>query len=153
MRRSAALTPLSQDHHHALVIASALHRASATTARSSAMLFADFIAEHEIRHFALEESLLLPALPAGARGRRLAERVRDDHRYLQETADGIRARGEQPSVDALVQIGARLRAHVRLEERELFPYLEDALAPARLEQIGAELRDRLAGNGRETEPT
>lgn len=145
MKRSAALTPLSEDHHHALVIASVLNRASAATARSSATLFADFIAEHETLHFGLEESLLLPALPVAARGRKLADRVREDHRYLRAAAREIGTPGEQPSVSALAQIGARLRAHVQLEERELFPYLEDSLAPALLEQIGAQLRDRLAG--------
>ena len=58
MRRSAALAPLSRDHHHALVVAMALTRATEATSRSSAQLFADFILEHEARHFALEESSL-----------------------------------------------------------------------------------------------
>ena len=153
MKRSAALTPLSEDHHHALVIASVLNRASAATARSSAMLFADFIAEHETVHFALEESLLLPALPAGARGRKLAERVREDHRYLRHAAREIETSGERPSVTTLTQIGTRLRAHVQLEERELFPYLEDSLTPILLEQLGAKLRDREAGIESAASPT
>lgn len=142
MKRSAALAPLSRDHHHALVIASALTRAGDATARSSAMLFADFIAEHESRHFALEESLLLPALPAGERGRELAERVRDDHRYLCEAARQLREEQLQPDAELARRIGARLRAHVQLEERELFPYIETSLDSASLERIGAELEAR-----------
>lgn len=144
MRRSAALMPLSEDHHHALLIASLLTRSGAATAQSSASLFADFIAEHESQHFALEESVLLPALPAGANGQRLADRVRADHRYLRNAALELRKLHERPSVKTLARVGARLRTHVQLEERELFPYLETSLDPVLLEQIGAQLREQLA---------
>jgi hypothetical protein len=139
MRRSAALAPLSRDHHHALVIASALTRAGEATARSSAMLFADFVLEHEARHFAVKESLLLPALPAGDRARALTERVLADHRYLRDAAQQLRLASVLPDTDLLRSIGARLRAHVQLEERELFPYLEESLDPASLEHIGSRL--------------
>lgn len=139
VRRSAALAPLSRDHHDALVIAMTLTRAGDTTARSSAMLFSDFIREHETRHFALEESLLLPALPPGERGRLLAERVLADHRYLREAAEQLRLARTDPSAEQLHSLGARLRAHVQLEERELFPYLEQSLDATTLERIGTEL--------------
>ncbi|MHB1835915.1 MAG: hemerythrin domain-containing protein [Solirubrobacteraceae bacterium] len=139
MKRSAALAPLSRDHHHALVIASAMTRSGDATARSTAMLFADFIDEHEARHFALEEALLLPALGPGERGRALAGRVLADHRYLRDAAQRLALEHLQPSVDVLREIGARLRAHVQLEERELFPYLEQSLDPVELDRIGAQL--------------
>jgi hemerythrin-like domain-containing protein len=114
-------------------------RAGERTAHSSARLFADFIAEHEARHFALEESLLLPALPAGERGRLLAERVRADHRCLRDVAERLRRGHLEPSVDRVRSIGACLRAHVQMEERELFPYLERSLDVATLDRIGAQL--------------
>lgn len=117
----------------------ALTRAGDATVRSSAMLFADFILEHEARHFALEESLLLPALPAGERGQLLAERVLADHRHLCDAAERLRLERVQPSIELARSLGARLRAHVQLEERELFPYLEESLDPASLEGIGAQI--------------
>jgi hemerythrin-like domain-containing protein len=116
-----------------------LKRAAEGTVHSSARLFADFIAEHETRHFALEESVLLPALPVGERGRLLAERVLADHRYLRNMAGELREERVQPTVELVRAVGARLRAHVQLEERELFPFLEHALDPATLEQLGARL--------------
>ncbi len=140
MRRSAALARLSREHHHALVIASALTRAGEGTARSSARLFADFIAEHEARHFALEESVLLPALPVGERGRLLAERVRADHRYLRDVAEQLRLERVQPDLSLVQAIGNRLHAHVQMEERELFPYVEGSLDPRALARIGAQLQ-------------
>lgn len=139
MKRSAALAPLSRDHHHALVIASAMTRASEATARSAAMLFADFILDHEVRHFALEESLLLPALPPGDRTRVLTERVLADHTRLREAARQLRLASSEPGTELVRSLGARLRAHVQLEERELFPYLEDSLDSPSLDRIGAQL--------------
>jgi hemerythrin-like domain-containing protein len=139
VKRSSALAPLSRDHHHALVIASALSRATEATAGSAARLFEDFIAEHERVHFALEESLLLPALPEGARGRLLAERVRQDHRHLEEMAKQLERDSVRPTAELAHSIGVRLRGHVQMEERELFPYLERVLDPAALERIGERL--------------
>ena len=103
------------------------------------MLFADFIADHEARHFALEESLLLPTLPPGERARLLAERMRADHEHLRETAGALRQGRLQPTVELTASLGARLRAHVQLEERELFPYIEQSLDAASLEQLGMQL--------------
>jgi hypothetical protein len=142
MKRSAALTPLSEDHHYALLIASVLNRASTATARPSAMLFADFITEQEAPHFLLEESILLPELPEGDAADELAERVRADHRYLRDAARELSVLRGEPTVALLAGIGARLRAHVQLEERKLFPCLEGSLDPAALERIGAQLRAR-----------
>jgi len=140
VRRRRALAPLSRDHHHALVIAMALTRATPPTARSSAMLFADFMLEHETRHFALEESVLLPELPAGERGRRLAERARADHRHLREEARRLGANPASASPERVRSLGARLREHVQFEERELFPYLEQSLEAASLDRIGSRLQ-------------
>jgi hemerythrin-like domain-containing protein len=145
-RRSDALAPLTRDHHHALVIAMALSRATGGTARSSGLLFADFISEHEARHFAVEESILLPALPAGERSATLAARIRDDHRHLRAMAQELGEGRGQATVELVRALGARLRAHVQLEERELFPCLEQALDPAALERIGSELRAALPGD-------
>lgn len=141
MKRSAAFAPLSRDHHHALVIASALTRAGEATARSSAMLFADYISEHEARHFALEEALLLPALPPGERTATLADRVLADHHYLRDAARQLKLGRLEPGVEVVHSIGARLRAHVKLEERELFSYLERSLDRDTLDRIGSQLQD------------
>lgn len=139
VRRSTALASLSQDHHYALLIASVLTRVTAVTARSSAMLFADFIQEHEASHFALEESVLLPVLPAGERAIDLGARVRADHRYLCEVARELGSGDVQPERELLISVGARLRRHVQLEERELFPYIEASLDAAALQDLGARL--------------
>jgi hypothetical protein len=81
----------------------------------------------EAPHFLLEESILLPALPEGDAANELAERVRADHRYLRDAARELSVLRGEPTVAILAGIGARLRTHVQLEERKLFPCLEGSL--------------------------
>lgn len=61
MKRSEALTPLSHDHHQALVLAQRLRRADAGNAPEVRDAFLGFWREHGQRHFREEEELLLPA--------------------------------------------------------------------------------------------
>lgn len=43
------------------------------------------------------------------------------------------------NTDRLREIGARLAAHVRLEENELFPYIEESLESRALDELGARI--------------
>jgi hemerythrin-like domain-containing protein len=139
MKRSSALAPLSRDHHVALVVARDLFRASEDDARAVAERFVRFLAGHELAHFALEERMLLPAMPAEPRARQLQEQVRADHEDLRAALRQLQEARNAPSVGFLHDIGRRLRAHVQVEEREVFPYIERTLDPAALERLGARL--------------
>ncbi len=141
MKRSPALASLSRDHHHALVVARVLGSVSpdAAEVEAAAARFVQFLAVHEPAHFALEEAVLLPALGADVRGRALGERMQEDHAYLRFAAARLSDPLQPVGAEYLQQLGARLRAHVQMEERELFPYLEESLDPASLEEIGSRL--------------
>ena len=64
MKRHPALVALSRDHHHALVIAQRLRRATAETAPETARAFLDHWNAEEQLHFRTEEEILLPAYAA-----------------------------------------------------------------------------------------
>jgi Hemerythrin HHE cation binding domain len=132
VKRSAALTPLSHDHQHALDAALRLRRAEPDTAADAIAHFRDFFEREGRRHFAIEERLLLPALPADdpewSAG---VERVLDDHAAIRAAAD------EVDDVTAARALGERVNAHVRFEERTLFEILERRLTPAQLRRLGA----------------
>ncbi len=140
MRRSEALAPLSRDHHHALVVARELARATPENTVPVAHRFVDFLEAHELAHFALEESVLLPAVPDEEPGPELARRVLDDHAFLRDALRRLRHSDPEPEGQYLHELGRRLRAHVQMEERELFPYLEALLSESALEEIGSRLR-------------
>jgi hemerythrin-like domain-containing protein len=131
VKRSAALTPLSRDHHRALEAALRLRRADEDTVEAAIAHFQDFFEWEAQRHFAIEEEHVLPALSqddeewaAGVR------RVLDDHAAIRAHAaslDGV--------ADARA-LGERLNDHVRFEERVLFVLLEERLAPDELARLG-----------------
>ena len=71
--------------------------------------------------------MLLPALPAADEA--LGQRMCDEHAEIRRRAAELE---RQPDVTAANELGELLAAHVRFEERELFPRLEDALSPEEL---------------------
>jgi hemerythrin-like domain-containing protein len=139
MKRSSALAPLSRDHHVALIVARQLIKAEQADALAAASRFVGFLARHELVHFALEESLLLPAMPDEPRAQALTQRMLEDHEYLRLAARRLDDALQPASPEYLHELGRRLRSHVQMEERELFPYIEQTLDPARLEELGARL--------------
>lgn len=126
MKRSAALQPLSREHHTALTLAKACERAAqsrdkeqvAKTCQHVIQAFSDELEPH----FQVEEQSLLPLLH-DAENRPLEQRTLADHRQLRVLLDGLR----QNDIAALDNFGKLLSAHVRFEERELFPTLESLL--------------------------
>ena len=146
MKRSEALAPLSRDHHVALVVARELSRAGDADAASATERFVRFLAGHELAHFALEESVLLPALPPGERGSALEVRLLEDHEFLRDALHRLQASPAAGTVSFLHEVGERLRAHVRMEEQELFPYLEESLDERALAAIGAKLAGESEAN-------
>jgi hypothetical protein len=128
MKRNATLQPLSREHHTALTLAKACERA----AQSGDVAVVNQTCQRVIRayanelepHFQLEEVTLLPLLH-GNETQPLAERTLADHRQLRGLIDALR----QNDAGALDNFGICLTAHVRFEERELFPVLESLLYP------------------------
>lgn len=126
MKRSQALRGLSREHHEALVLA---RRASATVDdRHSAAarqqrdhLLTRWAVQFE-PHFALEEQVLLPALVAAGHGLPAAQ-AQADHTELRRLIECLRS-GE---LQALAAWGDAMAAHVRFEERTLFPLAERVL--------------------------
>lgn len=126
MKRSAILQPLSREHHTALTLAKASERAAqsgdaALVKQTCRRVIHAY--ENELEpHFHLEETSLLPLLH-GTATQPLAERTLADHQRLRGLLDALR----QNDALALDTFGKCLSAHVRFEERELFPALESLL--------------------------
>lgn len=126
MKRSQALRGLSREHHEALVLA---RRASATAddPHSAAAreqrehLLTRWTTQFE-PHFALEEQVLLPTLVAAGHGLPAAQALAE-HTKLRRIIECLRS-GE---VQALAAWGDAMAAHVRFEERSLFPLAERVL--------------------------
>jgi len=143
VKRSAALAPLSREHHVALEVALRLRRATDPAAARDAFL--RFFDDEGEAHFAAEETVLLPfvsdVLPADDPD---VVRVLDEHRELRRRAAALRS-GARADEHDLRELGALLEGHVRHEERVLFPRIEAALDGARRGELGDRLHE--AGEG------
>ena len=134
MQRTPALVALSRDHHLAMAHALRLRRAGDADIAVVVACFLAFLVEEGEPHFAEEEQVLLPLVPADADAARRG--VVDDHAEILRRA---RELGEAPGSQAAAELGELLAAHVRFEERELFPLLERRLPPEVLADLGARL--------------
>jgi hemerythrin-like domain-containing protein len=120
MKRDEALRSLSRDHHRALVEAQRLRRAA--DAGQAAAAFIEFFREKGEHHFEIEEQVLLPRWAAlGTVDAAAAARLSAEHLSIRAAVLGLE---REPTLDAAHALGAELDAHVRFEERELFPLIE-----------------------------
>lgn len=139
MKRDPALTSLSHDHHQALFVAQQLRRAADETAESARAAFLAYWEEHGRVHFRVEEEVLLPAYAAhGISHHPLVARALCDHVTIRQLADAL-ARDPHPTVGALQELGIELAHHVRFEERELFPLIEQTMPAEALAALAGAL--------------
>jgi hemerythrin superfamily protein len=126
MKRSQFLQPLSKDHHAALVLAKACQSAASSGSelrvRVASERAKDFFRTDLADHFRIEEELLMPIL-SDIDSKGLAKRTLDEHAQLR-TLVGAMGLGNAEVIGAF---GKCLVDHVRFEERELFPMLENLL--------------------------
>jgi hemerythrin len=148
MKRHPSLQPFSRDHNNGLILARELDKAS--RGERNAEVVADSLRrgwELEMRdHFEEEERLLGPLMTPEQ-----LSRMQQEHEAIAALVTSILSPSEHKSTSELVQsqstLATALEAHIRWEERELFPALE---ATNRMEQIEEEtwlLEERHAANG------
>lgn len=134
MKRSEELIALTREHHAALVLArrAIVAPRNAAQALELAAALPEIFARELEPHFLIEEQKLLPPLRDAGESA-LTARTLDQHQQLRGLA---RAIGDG-DVAGLVSFGLLLEAHVRFEERQLFPLAEAVLSAAALAAVAA----------------
>ena len=136
MKRHSSLVPLSHDHHHALVEARRLGRAADgtdTERREAAADFIRFFSTETVRHFREEEEQLFPALVGQeAAAERLLVQALLEHQRIHALVGRLEhaLAADRADASAMRELAELLEAHVRLEERELLPLIEQVVPPA-----------------------
>ena len=126
MKRHPALVALSEDHHHELVQARRLLAAAEAEPEQrlpAARAYVDLFFTETVEHFRREEETVFPLYARQPEAdSELLERILREHMELHGLARALRAEAVAGDVsrETLTQLGSLLRAHVRLEERELF---------------------------------
>ena len=144
MKRHQALIGLSHDHHHALVQARRLRRAAQAGDDPAPAVdaFVAFFRADTLRHFREEEESIFPLVAGSDEARPLLVETLLDHQRLRLL---VRELEQSPEPRGFMrEIGGLLEAHVRREERELFPLIE-RLAARELDDRTEKTRSRRGG--------
>ncbi|WP_277678626.1 hemerythrin domain-containing protein [Gracilibacillus dipsosauri] len=151
MKRHEALNPLSHHHHHALLMAVEMKKAGT---KDNKKKYKELIREliefwegDEEDHFRDEEETLYPLYLVHAENANteLVKEVLYQHAQIRGLVHSLRE-NQQTSYDKMQQLGNLLEKHVRLEERELFPLIEQAVPEKYLYQANGKFhRDSYSG--------
>jgi hemerythrin-like domain-containing protein len=145
LKRTEALQTLSRQHHEGLAVALKLRRSGPDTASQARHAFIAFWANDGQVHLRVEEEVLLPAFATRASADdETVVRVLVEHVELRRRGAELAAEPEPP-VYTLRELGQLLEAHIRHEERVLFPRIEQALATDELVRLAAAIEAAEAG--------
>jgi hemerythrin-like domain-containing protein len=146
VKRHAGLRRFSDDHHQGLVKARRLKRAAAgeeTELADAAGDFLEFWRKDTMLHFRREEEVLLPVLVrhGGDLSHPSVVEMLAQHARIRglamELGDELGRQGVQ--VETLRALGEQLEAHIRLEERRVFPFIEETLPERALNEVTSRL--------------
>jgi len=135
IKRSKELVPLSKEHHEGLLLGWKIKQGLGNGTNISRIAkYVQWFWENELeQHFRKEEEVLAPHLPAD---NELVQQMFREHEGLEAL---ININAMIADEDILQQIADGLNAHIRFEERVLFPFAESFIPASELEAIAQEL--------------
>ena len=143
MKRHSAIVPLSNDHHHALILAQAIKKNAAKSglgAKSIGEKVKATINAYNtelIPHFSHEEVLLFPiALGKDKELDKMIEDIMEEHDKIRIAVEFLKVENIEDNLDAF---GRLLEQHVRTEERILFPKIEEVVGDEELNILNGQI--------------
>ena len=138
IKRSEELQPLSRQHHNGLLFCLLLQKGIKKQADLEVMR--EFIQSFRYKdlhhHFSLEENYLTPLSRQYASLQNGLERMVNEHYELKNI---INANSLNISYESIDELRINLDAHIRFEERELFPLIEQTISEQQRLAIGSVL--------------
>ena len=90
-------------------------------------------------HFKAEEEILFPAMRGIAPADALISELRDEHRKLETLVQQLQSAETNSTGATLREFAGLLEAHIRKEERLLFPIYENEIPAPTAEQVGRDI--------------
>lgn len=139
MQRHSSLIPLSREHHGALILARLLQKNAPAykdlpaDANSKAVYASKFYNDELIKHFKKEEKILTLVMGTDKIMDVLIDAIFSEHQQLHLLFNAIEGQKELPV--HLHETGVLLEKHIRKEERELFPMMQELCSEEQLSAI------------------
>lgn len=135
MKRNENIIPLSKDHHFGLLcswkIRQGLKKEIEISRIKDYILY--FWDHHLKKHFSEEEEILFLNLED-----EYTLRIQREHQQIKDIVSQISSSENTSLISGFADL---LEQHIRFEEREWFPHLEEKLETSVLKKIGKELND------------
>ncbi len=143
MKRDKNLETLSWEHHDGLVVALRIKKGLERQADPDEMIkYVLHIWENLlVGHFRREETALVELLRRTEKGKHLADRLLQEHELFRRIIGEFRRHGSEVS-GSLQDFAELLSVHIRFEEKEVFPAVEQQASPEELQKIGAYLKEQ-----------
>jgi len=141
MKRHPSLVPLSREHHGALILARLLqvntppYKGLPGDTEGKASYALKFYNNELIAHFDKEEKVFKLLYSANDHIADLIKIVVQEHVQLHRLFDNLRFDNSTEMIQQLDTIGKVLEAHIRREERELFPAIEETFCEVTITEI------------------
>jgi len=139
MKRHESLAPLSREHHGALILAQLIKRNAPvyknlpTTIVDKAAYALQVYKDDLKKHFKKEEEMLKKVSPVHPSIAKVADEIVSEHQLLKELFLSIKDAADQEAI--LNELGNELDAHIRKEERILFPLIQQHCSEELLQKI------------------
>jgi len=138
MKRDKNLVNLSSEHHDGLVIALRIKKALEKPNNYQVVInYVLHLWDSLKNHFNQEEENFLQSENIDKENE-LIKRMLNEHERFEELVNRVSIGNDKIRED-LTEFSELLNDHIRFEERELFPYVEQSLTEDELEQIGINL--------------
>ncbi len=131
IRRSKELAPLSREHHEGLLFVFKIRQGLKLGISKERMgQFCTWsLDSHFDLHFKKEESELVPVLGTA---HTLVLKMLEDHAVIRNLFDDVKNNRHMAALQNLAQ---NINDHIRFEERQLFPLIEQAASPEQLKAM------------------
>jgi iron-sulfur cluster repair protein YtfE (RIC family) len=134
-RRHDSLIPLSREHQYALMLCLRIHRGldehdgDESWLQLRAETAVRFFESELLTHFQAEETILFPAMRDLSDATPIIAELLAEHEKLRGLIDQLGRSEHDPLIRILKEFADTLEAHVRKEERKLFPIYEQQASP------------------------
>ncbi len=139
MKRHPSLVPLSKEHHDALILAqlvkknAPVYKGLPETVEGKKDYALAMFCNHLLPHFKKEEAILQQVEGCHQSIDRLAGIIIEEHKELVVLFSQLESDPDTASV--LDKTGYLLESHIRKEERELFPLIQEYCSEEILQQL------------------
>jgi hemerythrin-like domain-containing protein len=140
LRRNENIIPFSKDHHTTLLFCWKLKQGVKLGADVAVMknYVKYFWKDHMEPHFREEEELLFAPLVD-----EMVQKAISEHHQIKQQVEKVLIEEGVAAINDLSLLSDMVDDHVRYEERQLFPHLEQALSHDELTSIGRELATKM----------